>query len=273
MNRLFNLKKSNNGSALVSVIVIVAFISILATIVLYLAGTNYRSKVEDYKTKESFYETEEVIELARANLVIAVAKASDEAYSKTAYQYSVLATEENRREVYLKNFYDSFSQNWKGMWKESAPGAADGVENGITALFSGATVEDIVPGNESTFKITIGSESYDCTINEYYDDTLSDSFFRYQNAVSSVTSLYILDEDGKSTGKPSPIYVRNLKVTVTDPSSDYTSMIATTFKVVPPMFNWSDTEQLKMDASIPTSSVISKLDYSNCVTYVNWTKE
>ena len=51
---LLNSSQKNKGSTLITVIVVVAFISILATIMLYLAGENYKTKVYDLKAKEGF---------------------------------------------------------------------------------------------------------------------------------------------------------------------------------------------------------------------------
>ncbi|MDE6518408.1 MAG: hypothetical protein K2L18_11285, partial [Acetatifactor sp.] len=62
-------KLNNDGSAIVTVLVVVAFITILATIMLYVSGMNFQMKVADYRTKESFYQAETPVEELRAQLV------------------------------------------------------------------------------------------------------------------------------------------------------------------------------------------------------------
>ena len=64
------IKEYNKGSTLVTVVVVVAFMSILATIILYLAGENYKTKAIDQKTKDSFYDAEVVVEQIKTQLAI-----------------------------------------------------------------------------------------------------------------------------------------------------------------------------------------------------------
>ena len=51
-------KLNNKGSALVTVVIVIAFITILATLILYLSVMNFQMKANDYRTKESFYGAE-----------------------------------------------------------------------------------------------------------------------------------------------------------------------------------------------------------------------
>ena len=49
-------KQNNAGSAIVTVLVVVTFVTILATVLLYISGMKFQMKVADYRTKESFYQ-------------------------------------------------------------------------------------------------------------------------------------------------------------------------------------------------------------------------
>ncbi|HKM35808.1 MAG TPA: hypothetical protein VJY54_13860 [Lachnospiraceae bacterium] len=83
-------KKLNNaGSTIVSVIVVIAFVSILATTLLYISGMNYYMKITDQKTKESFYEAETALEEIKAALNAEVADASEKAYIDVMINYAV----------------------------------------------------------------------------------------------------------------------------------------------------------------------------------------
>ncbi|MDE6673474.1 MAG: hypothetical protein K2K19_01485, partial [Acetatifactor sp.] len=55
-------KRNNAGSAMVTVLVVIVVISILATVMLYLSGSNFQMKVTDFRTKESFYQAETTVE-------------------------------------------------------------------------------------------------------------------------------------------------------------------------------------------------------------------
>ena len=83
-----NRKKLNNqGSALIVSIIVLLFVSILATVILYIAGVNYRMKKNELKTKVAFYSGEVYLERMQANLIIPVSEAMDTAYRNTNCQY------------------------------------------------------------------------------------------------------------------------------------------------------------------------------------------
>ncbi len=83
-----NRKKLNNqGSALIVSIIVLLFVSILATVILYIAGVNYRMKKNELKTKVAFYRGEIYLERMQANLIIPVSEAMNVAYRKTNSQY------------------------------------------------------------------------------------------------------------------------------------------------------------------------------------------
>ncbi len=65
MNILSNAKKinrDNKGSALIVCIIVLLFVSILATVILYMSGVNYRMKKTDMYSKYAFYAAEEPLE-------------------------------------------------------------------------------------------------------------------------------------------------------------------------------------------------------------------
>ena len=51
--------KNNRGAALVSIMVAVAFVTILATAILSMSYNNFRMKVVNYESQANFYETEQ----------------------------------------------------------------------------------------------------------------------------------------------------------------------------------------------------------------------
>lgn len=82
-------KKLNNaGAALVTVVVVTAFVSILVTIILYLAGMNYYMKSADKKNKDSFYEAEIAMESIKANLIKESKTAFQDAYKETLITFA-----------------------------------------------------------------------------------------------------------------------------------------------------------------------------------------
>ena len=89
IGKLKRLKLNNAGSSMIVTIVVVTFLSIIATIFLYMAGQNYIMKMTDRHNKESFYEAETGLEEMKAGLMEVAAEASNKAYVDTMVQYSI----------------------------------------------------------------------------------------------------------------------------------------------------------------------------------------
>lgn len=124
-NKRFKL--NNEGSALVTVLIVALFISILATTILYLASRNYIMKQTDRKNKESFYENEAVVETIKAHLEVMASKAYEEAFGTTLSRYASVDT--NARNV---TFFDGFINSFTNQWNADvalSPGFYDGLQS------------------------------------------------------------------------------------------------------------------------------------------------
>lgn len=105
-------KLNNAGSAIVTVIIVVTFISILATTILYMSGMNYYMKMTDLKTKESFYEGEVALEEIKAVLMAEVSVACEQAYTEVVINYA--ATDgATRYSLFQNEFLDILQRNWQ----------------------------------------------------------------------------------------------------------------------------------------------------------------
>lgn len=112
-------KLNNAGSAIVTVIVVVTFISILATTILYMSGMNFFMKVTDLRTKESFYEGEMALEEIKAVLMEEASKACKEAYTEVVINY-VAADSATRYSLFQNKFLDALAKNWEARTKNPA---------------------------------------------------------------------------------------------------------------------------------------------------------
>ncbi len=98
---------NRKGSALVSVIVVIAFISILATTMLYISGTNYQLKMADNKIKVSFYDAEEPVDIVRADVVRMVSDVSKDLYPVMLSRMANNSDESGAKLAYQNAFYDA----------------------------------------------------------------------------------------------------------------------------------------------------------------------
>lgn len=106
------LKLNHSGAALVTVIVVIAFISVLVTVILYASGMNYYMKATDMNIKESFYDAETALEEVKAALVKQTAEAFKEAYTDTLVNYASSGSGSAREAMFKENFVKTFGDNW-----------------------------------------------------------------------------------------------------------------------------------------------------------------
>ena len=107
-------KLNNKGSAIVTVLIVIIFISILATTVLYLAGRNVRMKATDRDTKESFYGTERAMEEVKAGLIRIASLSYDDAYKTVMSEYGSFDAV-GRKNLFAETFLTSFETRWAGL--------------------------------------------------------------------------------------------------------------------------------------------------------------
>lgn len=106
-------KFNNEGAALVTVIVVIAFASIFATVILYMSGLNFHMKTSDMKIKESFYDGEKALEEIRARLMVDASDAFMKSYQNMVITYARDAGSQ-RQANFNKYFVEWFKDEWNG---------------------------------------------------------------------------------------------------------------------------------------------------------------
>lgn len=104
-------KWNDRGGALVTVVVVTAFISILVTIILYASGMNYYMKTTDKRNKDSFYEAEIVMESIKANLMTEAKTAFQEAYQETLITFASNSADD-RKLTYNQTFANAVTDSF-----------------------------------------------------------------------------------------------------------------------------------------------------------------
>ncbi len=249
---LKNVKKYNlnndKGSTLITVIVVVAFMSILATILIYLVGENYKTKIYDLKTKESFYEAEIVVERLKSSLTKDVIEASKNAYITTAIDYSQGVDENVRATTYFLSFKKEFDKTWDNHWNRVDEDGHPSVELNLKSLFG----NDISVTSPDHFTIDVNGRTLDCTISSAFDET------SYPLRSTPLSTFQVFDSDKQVVS----YYINDFEITVKDKKTDYISVIRTSFQITPPQLNWGGT----------VTNSDKELDYSKSVKYYNYIK-
>lgn len=157
-----NRQLNNRGAALIMVIVVISFVSITATILLYMSAMNFYMKSTDKKTKESFYEGEAALEEIRGTLMSYASDAAKEAYFDVMADYGTTDPADLQR-----RFNNLFITKFRVMWKPASMDTNDPTQvldylkTMIDSKFSSCLTLDTAPGGspcsyqytEGTFKL------------------------------------------------------------------------------------------------------------------------
>lgn len=240
--KLNAMKLNDRGAAMVTVVVVVLFVSILATTLLYISAMNFQIKQTDYRNQKSFYYGEISMEQLKAQFMEDASKAAMTAYEDTMVQFSYLGDGDARRWEYNQKFIDELKKSWdtqtSGDW-----------ENWI----------------KSKAQFTLDTDGDG--INDIKNIELS-----FSMPDLNVDGKLGTDEMLEVNADKGYVVVKGIEVKVTD-KNDYTSIIYTDFYVEAPAMNWGvdkseTTAPADMDAALKKDTV----EVSEFVRYVNWEK-
>lgn len=129
---LKRIKLDNKGAALISVVAVTIFLSIVATTIIYISGKNYQIKANDYQNKNTFYQAEMALDEFKAALADDVSEAFKFAYREFMTDYANQTSGDKLNELYQERFFDYLYYKWT---KEVKYGTdiPDNVESYVTA--------------------------------------------------------------------------------------------------------------------------------------------
>lgn len=253
----FRLKKMNNkGSALVVVVIVIAFITILATLILYLSVMNFHMKSNDYHTKESFYGAEIPLEELRVQLALDFSQACDKAYRNVFEQYGTLidGTGTARKAEYVGGIMEEMAAIWTTRGGEAAAVSA------VSSMLKDNATDryHVIAGDDGT----LDCADDDCTC-AYHIILVNTE----ETTPGSGVFLPRLELD-ETTGKA---VLHNIKSVYTE--NGYTSVVYTDFSFLIPNYDWSVEEFEENWEDGPQTTERLVIDYEKCVVYLNWTKQ
>ena len=113
-NKIENRKENNKGAGLISVIIAVAFVTILGSIIISATLSNYRMKQTNLQTKDSFYDAERALDEVRMGLQGVVSQALSSSYLQVMENYATydLETKQDLMEsVFFETIWSSLAEN------------------------------------------------------------------------------------------------------------------------------------------------------------------
>lgn len=256
-------KLNNRGSALVIVIVVISFICILATLLLYLSVMNFQMKSTDYKTRVSFYGAEVPLEELRIQLAVDLSEAAEEAYKQVMIQYGNLNSADLRKAEYQKCIFEQIKKVWEPRNYNPTNGTTDWTL-GINAVLGNNSQYHVIDGNSTTVKCSNAG----CTCP--YHIILLD--------LTELGESQRLEEDS-SKGR---MILHGIKVTYTA-DNGFSSIITTDLYMDVPDLGWEVNARVydslgnafnyKTEWNVDSTIDREEIHYEDCVNYLNWTKQ
>lgn len=236
-------KLNNRGSALISVLVVTTFITIIATTMLYMAAMNYQQKLTDYQNKDSFYDAEKALDELKSLMVADVQEAYVYAYNKTSGQMLRLKTGDARRNY----FQDAFMAKLNEIWVERVDQAkiADSTLDDAKARV--AAVRAVMTAKGGAY-----AAGADCI---YKVDDFG---------------IYEIADGTPESRRKFVIKGVQAKATSTTAAGSFTTFLYTDICLEPPRVDWSASDASAFTGTEATER--EKIAFTDYVTYINWHK-
>lgn len=266
MKRNAKWKLNNDGAALVMAILVIAFVSILTTVLLYLANMNYQMKSTDFKTKDTFYYSEIPLETIRTRLVMDVANASAEAYHNSVLNYANVDSSVRASE-FQSQFYGTIINEWEARCKNGVT-QWDWI-HGLEAAVYNPPAEaeaNISPISASDIHI-IMSNGWDDETGCKTDGCIAPYHLILDNSIAGSQRLEV-KEVVEEAVKKNKLRLTGIKLVFT--KDNFTSVIETNYNIVPPNVD------LSVDEFVDSGTEEAKRDnisFEKCVTYVGYKKQ
>ena len=243
-------EQKNKGSAMIVVIMAMAFIGILASVLMYMSLLNYQMKVNNLKAKDNFYSAETVLDEIRVGMQGRVSESIGEAYQNILLNYDSASMEEKM--VNLRYGFLSQMQKYYGIKLGSGSMVQD-VYNPVVMF--GYLSDDMAEHTTLTvtYEVSDGKKIDYCVYRNKKDGKI------VGGRVGGDMHTYTFDTDGNVVYDPglllddiphgnTKLYTdglayRNLKVTYTD-ASGYVSVIRTDLRVKMPDMEFAQSVSL-----------------------------
>lgn len=235
------IKKLNNrGSALLTVVLVVTFLTVLATILMYISGLNFQIKEADYQNKKNFYEGEAGVEAIKVALMQDVSDATFLANQDISVNFANLTSADTRKNEYNKYFVKRLQEVF---------------DDKLTA-HGGSWVNLLASYMPNT-------TDYELTIDLAYDTN--------GNGVLSSDEVLEVNELAGS------VILRGISVKYTNPDKvKLVTKISTDFRIKSPDFDWSAAaSRTELEPGVTVEEAKSKdlISPADCVIYTEWKKE
>lgn len=245
--RKLHKKMNDKGSAIVVVIIAMAFIGILASVLMYMSLLNYQMKVNNLKAKDNFYSAETVLDQIRLGMQEEVSDSLKEAYQKVLVNYETITSAEKKTK--LRYYYLSALQNRYALAADNTAFDPARLFSYLTVDVADRTVMEIIytdpASNEITYQI---KKEAGAVQGGKKGETEADNWKTLIDAAGNlVTAPGYADVSGRPRGNldlyTDGLGFSRLKIIYTD-DAGYVSVIETDLRVKTPEIDFSQSATL-----------------------------
>lgn len=250
MKRLKYIWKDDRGSALVSVMAVAIFLSIIATTIIYISGKNYQIKANDYQNKNTFYQAEMALDEFKGALVTDVSEAFVFAYGDVMPNFTEYGSGDERNKQYREKYFDYLYYKWTGATKYGTD----------------------IPSSVSSHVGAAGESIY-ITAAEFANDAGLENFKKYFIPEDKVASGDEKMGVALDPNKPGRFILKNIRVSCTD--KGYSSYICTDIAMDTPAYYMGSTSTTPAADAAPSGSpddTVKRLYMGDYILYMNWHK-
>ncbi len=241
--RLKRFLPDNSGSALVSVVAVAVFLSVIATTIVYISGKNYQIKANDYQNKNTFYKAEMALDEFKGALAADVSEAFQFAYREVMPDFAYLDNGDARNEKFKKYYFNYLYYKWTGNTKD----------------------QDVDIPNDVTTHVSVRGESiYDTVANFTAGLPSFNTYFIKKDELASGDKEMKVALDQNKEGR---FIISNVRVWCTE--NGYSSYICTDIAMDAPAYYMGVTTP---PAGGAEDTVKDKLYMGDYILYMNWHK-
>lgn len=240
---LDSILRNNDGSALISVVAVAIFLSVIATTIIYISGKNYQIKANDYQNKNTFYQAEMALDEFKGALAEDVSTAFKFAYREVMPDFADLGSGDDRNEKFQKYYFECLYYMWTG----------------------GAKDPDIDIPSDIITHVSVPGESLYTTVADYASSLPNfNTYFIKESELAPGDEKMDIAED---PNKPGRFIIKNIRVWCT--KNGYSSYVCTDIALDPPAYY--------MGVTTPVPGVLpadtkDKLYMGDFILYMNWHK-
>ena len=212
------LYRDNKGSVMVMVIVIIAFIAILVSVLMFVSFSGYQMRAVDRRGKDNFYTAETVLDEINVGLQGEISGAMSKAYNEVMNNFALYKSANARNKALHEIYYKDLQER---LWKSSTEKNNYSVDKLRTYLSAGSFGD----GDGTRASFLSGTATYGAIVESNLEYATEPE--KYKMEIVNNSKLLLKD----------------LKVSYVD-ENGYISIISTDIRITLPSINFSQASAL-----------------------------